>query len=115
MFITQILVKFDSSAFKYSSCIPPIHVGELITLGIRISERQKLRIQNYRGLILSKKRNLATSSIRIRKIFQKVGVEKIFPLDTPQIILSPSSKKYKFRRSKLYFLRSNVRKVRMIK
>ena len=115
MFIQQMLNKFDTStSLPLCSSTFDFQVGEIVNARIRISEAQKLRIQNYRGLVIAQKRNAFHGSIRIRRIFQKVGVEQIVPLQTLQITHFETIRQYKFKRSKLYYLRKRLKKSSMI-
>lgn len=115
MFIQTILNKFDTHT-SIPICISTLNlkVGDIVNTSIRISESQKLRIQNYRGLIIAQKQSPSHHSIRIRKIFQKIGIEQIFPLHTSQIIQFNVIRQYPFKRSKLYYLRERLRKSSMI-
>ena len=115
MFISKILNKFDNSTYS-SIGDSKFHykVGEVVNVGIRVCEAQKLRIQNYRGLIIAQKQSSFHRSLRIRKIFQKIGIEQVFPLQSLQLTNCKCIKQYQFRRSKLYYLRTNVRKSSMI-
>nr|YP_009306265.1 ribosomal protein L19 [Derbesia sp. WEST4838]AOP19169.1 ribosomal protein L19 [Derbesia sp. WEST4838] len=110
----KIIHKFDTKHFinnPYNS----LQIGQLLQLGIKIQEGEKSRIQKYKGILIAKKNSNSTSTIRIRKIFQKVGVERIFPLSSNQIESITILSQNKVRRSKLYFLRSRLGKQSIIK
>lgn len=115
MFIQQILNKFDTyTSLPICSSIFDFQIGAIVNANIRISEAQKLRIQNYYGLIIAQKRSSFHRSIRIRRMFQKIGVEQIVPLQTLQMTQFETMRQYKFKRSKLYYLRARLRKSSMI-
>ncbi len=111
---TKIIHKFDTKHLNNKS-YNQLQIGQLIQLGIKIQEGEKSRIQKYKGILISKKNNRYTSNIRVRKIFQKVGVERIFPLASNQIEYIDILSQNKVRRSKLYFLRSRLGKQSIIK
>nr|QHD45156.1 50S ribosomal protein L19 [Codium fragile] len=109
MFQTQILKKYD---LKHPSSlkINQLKVGQLILLDLRIQEGEKSRIQKFKGLIISKKKTPFNQSIRVRKIFQKIGIEKIFSLNCLQIENLQILKTYPTKRSKIYYIRNIIGK-----
>lgn len=87
-----------------------LRIGDTIKIGIKIVEGEKDRIQYFQGIVINKNRSVNNCTITLRKIFQNVGVERIFPLNSPQInsieILKSSSPK----RAKLFYLRTRIGK-----
>lgn len=87
-----------------------LRIGDTVKIGIKIIEGEKDRIQYFQGIIINKNRSVNNSTITLRKIFQNIGVERIFPLNSPQInsieILKSSSPK----RAKLFYLRNRIGK-----
>ena len=69
-------------------------------------EKSKERIQNFEGIVISRKGSGATETFTVRKISSGVGVEKTFPVNSPNIASIEVVKKGKVRRAKLYFLRT---------
>lgn len=112
---SNILEKFDKKHSNSLMNYPKIRIGAILQLGIRIQEGEKFRIQKYKGMVIARKNNPYTPSIRVRKIFQKIGVERIFPLQSNQLDFINVLKKHKIRRSKLYFLRNRFGKNSLIK
>ncbi len=77
---------------------------------------EKERIQIFEGIILAHKhRKEVGSTITVRKISEGIGVEKIFPINSPNIIKVEPVKQAKVRRAKLGYLRSNKKKLKEIK
>jgi len=86
--------------------LPEIRPGYTIRVHQRIEEKGKERIQIFEGLVIAKKHGGGISStITVRKVASGVGVEKIFPIHSPNITKIEVIKKGKVRRAKLYYLR----------
>ena len=90
--------------------IPEFHPGDVVKVGVRITEGKKDRIQYFEGVCIAKKNRDLNSSFTVRKISFGEGVERTFPLygtliDTIQVIRSG-----KVRRAKLYYLRDRTGK-----
>jgi large subunit ribosomal protein L19 len=90
--------------------IPEFRVGDTVNVGCKIIEvkggKSKERIQNFEGVVISRKGSGATETFTVRKISSGVGVEKTFPVNSPNIASIEVVKKGKVRRAKLYFLRT---------
>ena len=99
---------FEKKLFKEH--IPLLHVGNKIRIGIQIREADKTRVQFFEGIIISKKCSSTDTTITVRRIFQGIGVERTFPIYSPQIkslrILDP----IKAKRAKLFYLRNRIGK-----
>ena len=107
MFQTNILKKYDSKhLFKGNN----LKVGQMILLDLRIQEGDKSRIKKFKGLIIKKKNTAYSQSIRVRKIFQKIGIEKIFCLHSLQIEKIQILKKYSTKQAKMYYIRNIIGK-----
>lgn len=65
--------------------IPPFRVGDTVKVFTKISEGDKERVQLYQGIVISRKGRGATESFTVRRVSHGVGVEKVFPVYTPQI------------------------------
>ncbi len=79
--------------------------GDNVNISYKIIEGDKERIQNFKGDVIKMTGQGLTKTICIRKISNGVGVERIFPLNSPNIVDISLLKKGKVRRSKLYYLR----------
>lgn len=92
--------------------IPEFRVGDTVNVGCKIIEvkggKAKERIQNFEGVVISRKGKGATETFTVRKILSGVGVEKTFPVNSPNIASIQVVKKGQVRRAKLYFLRTMV-------
>ena len=93
----QLTGKKDFPAFK---------AGDNITVNYKILEGNKERIQSFKGDVIKRQGTGATASFTVRKISDGVGVERLFPLYSPNIESIEVNKSGRVRRAKLYYLRS---------
>ena len=98
-----IISKFESNYIKSNQ--KEIKVGDIIKLGLKIEEGEKNRIQNYSGIVISKKNTGLNKMITVRKTMQGIGVERCFLINSPKITNIEIKNSSYVRRSKLYFLR----------
>ena len=97
------------------SDVPDIYVGDTVEVGVRITEGNKERVQPYKGTVIAKQNGGISETITVRKIFQGVGVERVFLLHSPMIDKIVVERRGKVRRAKLYYLRDRVGKATRIK
>ena len=83
-----------------------INIGDTVKVGVQIREGDRTRVQNYQGIIIRRHNNGLKSTITVRRIFQGVGIERIFPLYSPAIVKIEVLAQGKVRRAKLNFLRN---------
>ena len=95
--------------------LPDIYVGDTVRVGVRISEGNKERVQPYEGVVISKRHGGLNETITVRRIFQGIGVERIFMLHSPQVASIKVERRGKVRRSKLFYLRERVGKATRVK
>nr|ASN77494.1 Ribosomal protein L19 [Pedinophyceae sp. YPF-701] len=95
--------------------VPDVQVGDLVRVGIFIKEGDKQRIQNFEGTVIAKHNASLTSNITVRKTFQGVGVERVFPLHSPLVQNIDILRRSKVRRAKLFYLRERVGKATRLK
>ena len=92
--------------------VPEFRVGDTVNVGCKIIEvkagKEKERIQNFEGVVISRKGTGATETFTVRTISSGVGVERTFPVNSPNIASITVVKKGKVRRAKLYFLRTRL-------
>jgi large subunit ribosomal protein L19 len=94
--------------------LPAIHVGDTVKVGVRITEGGKERIQPYEGVVIAMRNGGINETITVRRIFQGVGVERVFLLHSPRIANIQILRRGKVRRAKLYYLRQRVGKATRI-
>ncbi len=87
--------------------IPDFSSGDTVKVGYKVTEGSRSRIQNYEGIVISRRGGSGISaSFTVRKISFGEGVERVFPLFSPNIDSITVVRRGKVRRSKLYYLRS---------
>jgi large subunit ribosomal protein L19 len=97
--------------------IPQIYVGDTVKVGVRIQEGGKERTQPYEGTVISmsKGNGGVSATITVRKVFQGVGVERVFLIHSPRIESIKIIRRGRVRRAKLYYLRDRVGKATRVK
>ena len=94
---------------------PVIHPGDNIVVSYRIIEGEKERIQDFRGDVIQISGKGLNKTFTVRKMSNGVGVERIFPFSSPNIVEIKVLKYGKVRRAKLFYLRNLVGKKARIK
>ena len=95
--------------------LPAIYVGDTVRVGVRISEGNKERVQPYEGVVIAKRHGGLNKTITVRRIFQGIGVERIFLVHSPQVASIKVERRGKVRRAKLFYLRERVGKATRVK
>jgi large subunit ribosomal protein L19 len=90
--------------------IPVFHVGDSVDVHVRIKEGDKERIQIFAGVCIARKGGGLRETFTVRRIVEGEGVERIFPLHSPNVSKIEVKRAGKVRRAKLYFLRDRVGK-----
>jgi len=109
------LMKIAEQAFATEKEIPAFKSGDTVTVAYRIKEGNKERIQLYRGVVIKISGHGDKKRFTVRKMSENVGVERIFPMDSPFIDSITVNKVGKVRRAKLYYLRKLTGKKARIK
>ena len=104
---------FEDSQLKKE--IPEIYVGDTVKVGVKITEGNKERVQPYEGVVIAKRHGGLNQTITVRRIFQGIGVERIFMLHSPQVASLKVERRGKVRRAKLFYLRDRVGKATRVK
>ena len=98
-----------------STELPNFKAGDNITVYYTIKEGDKQRTQFFKGDVIQRKGSGATETFTIRKISHSIGVERIFPINSPLIEKIEINKKGKVRRARIYYLRELTGKKARIK
>ena len=99
------LIKVAEEAFASAKQYPEFKSGDTVTVAYKIVEGNKQRIQLYRGIVIKISGHGDKKRFTVRKMSGTVGVERIFPIDSPSIDSIEVNKRGKVRRAKLYYLR----------
>lgn len=108
-------IKFVQEQLMPKREFPAFRAGDTVVVNYKIVEGDKERIQSFRGDVLQIKGEGATKTFTVRKISNGVGVERIFPFASPNIVEIQLMKRGKVRRARLYYLRGLVGKKARIK
>lgn len=98
----------DKISKSFEKKRPNFHVGDTVTVYVRLKEGDKERVQPFRGVVLSKSPKSgrgAEATFTVRKISEGIGVERIFPLHSPFVEKLNVESSADIRKSRLYFLR----------
>ena len=95
--------------------LPKIAPGDTVKVHVKVKEGEKERIQVYQGIVISIRGGGMRTSFTVRKISAGIGVERVFPLNSPSIDHMEVLRSGKVRRAKLYFLRDKLGKAGRLK
>ena len=109
------LVKFVEEQVIAKNEFPSFKSGDTVSVHYKIREGNKERIQIYQGVVLQRNSVGANETFTVRKMSNGVGVERIFPINSPNIAKIEVNSHGKVRRSKLFYLRELTGKAARIK
>jgi len=110
---SNLIKEFENDQLKKE--LPDIYVGDTVKVGVRITEGNKERVQPYEGVVIAKRHGGINQTITVRRIFQGIGVERVFMLHSPQVASLKVERRGKVRRAKLFYLRDRVGKATRVK
>jgi len=110
---SNIIEEFENEQLKKQ--LPEIYVGDTVKVGVKITEGNKERVQPYEGVVIAKRHGGINQTITVRRIFQGIGVERVFMLHSPQVATLKVERRGKVRRAKLFYLRDRVGKATRVK
>ena len=110
---SNLIKEFESEQLKKE--LPEIYVGDTVKVGVKITEGNKERVQPYEGVVIAKRHGGINQTITVRRIFQGIGVERVFMLHSPQVASLKVERRGKVRRAKLFYLRDRVGKATRVK
>ncbi len=95
--------------------IPTIEIGSTVRVHVKIREGERERIQMFEGTVIAKRGSGISSTFTVRRVSYGVGVERVFPVHSPNVVAVDTVRRGKVRRSKLYYLRDRVGKAAKVK
>ena len=107
------LKKIAESSLKTE--IPQFAIVDTIKIGVKIREGDKERVQMFEGTVIAKKGSGVAETFTVRRVSYGVGVERVFPVHSPNVVSVQVVRKGRVRRSKLYYLRDRVGKAAKVK
>ena len=99
------LLKYVEEQLSVKSNHPKFKACDTITVHYKIKEGDKERVQQYQGVVIQRKNFGATESFTVRKMSNSIGVERVFPVNSPYIYKVEVNKVGVVRRARLYYLR----------
>ena len=110
---SNLIKEFENEQLKKE--LPEIYVGDTVKVGVKITEGNKERVQPYEGVVIAIRHGGINQTITVRRIFQGIGVERVFMLHSPQVASLKVERRGKVRRAKLFYLRDRVGKATRVK
>jgi large subunit ribosomal protein L19 len=98
------------AAFNESKSIPEFRPGDTLRVGVRVVEGERTRVQNYEGVCIARSNRGINSNFTVRKMSFGEGVERVFPLYSPNVESIEVVRRGVVRRAKLYYLRGRTGK-----
>ncbi len=108
------LVKFVNDQVTHNA-LPSFKAGDTVTVHYKIREGSKERIQQYQGVVITRSGSGSTQTFTVRKVSNSIGVERIFPVNSPNIDKVEVNSRGVVRRAKLFYLRELTGKKARIK
>lgn len=109
----------DALKLMSDSClkseIPVIEIGDTVTVQVKIREGEKERLQAFEGTVIARKGSGISETFTVRRLSYGVGVERVFPVHSPNVASVTIVRKGRVRRAKLYYLRGRVGKASKVK
>ncbi len=94
---------------------PVFGIGDTVKVSVNIREGQRERIQMFEGTVIAKRGSGVAETFTVRRVAYGVGVERVFPLHSPNVRKVEIVRRGKVRRAKLYYLRDRVGKAAKVK
>ena len=104
--MTEGMIKEDKTEIK---------IGNTVRVSVKIREGERERIQVFEGTVIAKKGSGVSETFTVRRVSYGVGVERVFPVNSPNVAKVETVREGKVRRSKLYYLRDRVGKAAKVK
>ena len=98
------------AAFNTTKEIPEFRAGDTLRVGVRVVEGERTRVQNFEGVCIARSNRAINSNFTVRKMSFGEGVERVFPLYSPNVESITVVRRGVVRRAKLYYLRGRTGK-----
>ncbi|WP_419816523.1 50S ribosomal protein L19 [Glacieibacterium sp.] len=105
MNLIQTIEAEQIAKFLETRTIPQFRAGDTLRVGVRVVEGERTRVQNYEGVCIARSNRAMGSNFTVRKISFGEGVERVFPLYSPNVETIEVVRRGVVRRAKLYYLR----------
>ena len=95
--------------------VPVVEIGDTVKVHVKIREGEKERIQIFEGTVIARKGSGVSETFTVRRVSYGVGVERVFPIHSPNVVKVEAVRHGRVRRAKLYYLRDRVGKAAKVK
>ena len=95
--------------------VPQFNIGDTVRVDVNIREGERERIQQFEGTVIARKGSGISETFTVRRVSYGVGVERVFPLHSPNVKAVKVVRRGRVRRAKLYYLRNRVGKAAKVK
>ncbi|MEE8388369.1 MAG: 50S ribosomal protein L19 [Acidiferrobacterales bacterium] len=112
--MTDIIRELEAEQIK-DKAIPDFAPGDTVVVQVKVREGSRERLQAFEGLVIARRNRGANSSFTVRKISYGEGVERVFPLYSPNVARIELKRRGRVRRAKLYYLRDRTGKAARIR
>jgi large subunit ribosomal protein L19 len=109
----SVVHEIEKEYIKYDEL--PFKIGDQVRVSVKIIEGKRERVQVFEGYVIAVKNSGNRKTFRVRRESYGIGVERVFPVNSPRIEKVEVVRRGKVRRSKLYYLRNKVGKAAQIK
>lgn len=99
------LLDYVKEQYKSESTLPKFKAGDTVTVHYNVKEGEKERIQKFQGVVIQRKGNGITETFTVRKTSNNIGVERIFPVNSPFIAKIDVNKVGVVRRARIFYIR----------
>jgi large subunit ribosomal protein L19 len=100
------IMNFVQDVLTEKKEVPAFKAGDTITVNYKIREGNKERIQPFQGVVIQRRGSAATETFTVRKISGNIGVERIFPIQSPFIEKIELNRRGSVRRARIFYLRA---------
>lgn len=111
--MNQIIQELEAPLIKKN--LPKLSIGDTVKVYVKIKEGGKERTQGYEGVIIKRSGAGVSQTLTVRRVFQGIGIERVFLLHSPRVEKITVQRRGHVRRSKLYYLRERTGKATRIK
>lgn len=95
--------------------LPKFNIGDTVRVHVNIKEGDRERIQMFDGIVIARRGSGVSETFTVRRLSYGVGVERVFPINSPNVVKVDVIRRGKVRRAKLYYLRDRVGKAAKVK
>lgn len=111
--MNQIIQEIEAPLIKGN--VPQMNIGDTVKVFVKIVEGNKERTQGYEGVIIKRRGSGVGETITVRRVFQGIGIERVFLIHSPRVEKITVQRRGHVRRAKLYYLRKRTGKATRIK